>query len=233
MMILTRRAALVASSAMGLVSYPPPPVTLEYQELTLDTCADLICNLTPVSFRQSVRKTQHFLYRGSEDDVLASPATPKVASPEPDLLIEGTYDDPLALDYFTCLESKLGASPVRPSTGHVATSDPGEAAKWGEPVSVWPLGTNWAYVWPRETQLFFPTKSIRDCQQSNFFLNLHLEDALRLKREVLFASWFEDADEHLLSSEPYVSFESAFLTIPMRYDEEIKRELWKRHYGLN
>lgn len=230
-MILTRRSALWASSTLGLLSNPPS-LEVRYQELEILACVDLICTVTPVSFRQSVSKTQHFLYRGGE--IVSAKAAPKIANPEPDLLLEGTYDDSFALDYFACLERELGTFPARPSTGHVATSDPSEAARWGEPVSVWPLGTNWAYVWPRDTPVFFPPLSNhRDCHQTNLALSMRLEDALRHKRELLFASWFEDDDVRLAASKPYLSFNSAFLTVPMKHDDEVKRELQKRGYGLH
>eukprot|EP00980_Cylindrotheca_fusiformis_P011417 scaffold2644_cov129-Cylindrotheca_fusiformis.AAC.7 len=227
MLLTSRRDLLSAGSLLGILSLSPLELIV-HPKLTIADCADLICTMTPPSFRESVKMTQHFLYRGG--DLLSCP---NIASADPDLLVEGTYEDITALAYFECLENELGAFPARPSTGHVATSDPTEASKWGDPVSVWPLGTSWAYAWPRERNVFFPPNSNSTCRQSDIVLSLQLEQALLHDREVLFASWFENGSQHLGRSQPFSSLQSAFLTIPMSADDEVKRELKKREYGIN
>jgi hypothetical protein len=100
--------------------------------------------------------------------------------PLPDLLILETHGyDQRALEYFEGLEQRLiskrvqlttnniinnnnnnSASPfffmAMPSNGHIATSDPHEASKWGTMVvSVWPVGSQWSYVWPRNRSVFY------------------------------------------------------------------------------
>jgi hypothetical protein len=102
--------------------------------------------------------------------------------PLPDLLFLETHGyDQRALEYFEGLEQRLkskrvllttgnnniinninnnSASPfvfmAMPSNGHIATSDPHEASKWGTMVvSVWPVGSQWSYVWPRNRSVFY------------------------------------------------------------------------------
>ena len=242
-MLLHRRAALLAS----ILSLPSSPqkllsinkVTLQEEDLLLDTVVDVICSYTPVDFRESIRKANNFLYRGSGkelkysylplDDRAKLPSTPLlINNPEPDLLIEGTYDDPMAIDYFRCLEDRLGNFPARPSTGHIATSDPVEAGKWGRCVSIWPLGKNWAYCWNPKSSVFFPSSTNNHggkCQGDEFILNQQLVDALRDKREVLFSSCFDKEDR--------ISLNSAFLSIPIEEDEKLRLSLENKNYGLS
>ena len=224
-MILDRRQAIVTSGSIFL-----PPFAKELLGyLAIDNCTDFICNYTPFSFREAVKLEDLFLYRGNNiplNDVA------QMVDPKPDLLMEGIYDDPLALKYFECIEKRLDAFSARPSTGHIATSNQQEAGKWGETVSVWPLGSSWAYVWPEDTEIFFPTKWKDHCDGSELVLNQRVDDALHSNREVLFTSWFDD---HQAISLPK-SFEclrSAFLIIPSRFDSQLKIELQKRNYGLS
>ncbi|CAJ1949855.1 unnamed protein product [Cylindrotheca closterium] len=223
-MILDRRQAIVTSSI-----FLPPFAKGVLGNLAISNCSDLICNYTPVSFREDIKLEDLFLYRGNTiplDDVA------QVVDPEPDLLMEGTYDDPLALKYFECLEKVLCAFPVRPSTGHIATSNQQEAGKWGQTVSVWPLGSSWAYVWPEDNEIFFPTKCKDQCDDSELALNQRLPDALHRNREVLFTSWFDDQQAVSLPKN-FKSLRSAFLIIPSRFDAQLKVELQKRNYGLS
>mmetsp|Transcript_45277 Transcript_45277/g.109602 ORF Transcript_45277/g.109602 Transcript_45277/m.109602 type:complete len:223 (-) Transcript_45277:1742-2410(-) len=221
-MILNRRQALLTSSIFL------PCVPLGKERLAINNCSDMICNYTPFSFRKAVKEEDLFLYRGNS---IPLNDLPQLVDPEPDLLIEGTYDDSLALKYFDCLEKTLDAFPARPSTGHIATSDKQEAGKWGETVSVWPLGSSWAYVWPEETEIFFPTKWKDHCNGSKLVLNQRLRDALQRNCEVLFTSWFDDHQAVSLPKE-YKSLRSGFLIIPSRLDSQLKTELQKRNYGL-
>jgi hypothetical protein len=157
--------------------------------------------------------------------------------PPPDLLIQETHGtDRAALEYFECLERQLLLLPrttttsrrnnnnnpkprlvARPSNGHIATSNPIEAGKWGPIVSIWPLGSQWSYVWPRDRPLFYdyygkntpgagagqerppsvsrtalyPSSAISSCRNNKndvLIVNTGLSHALRQSHEVLFAT---------------------------------------------
>jgi hypothetical protein len=123
-----------------------PPLLSCYREnrvLSLEECAGIICKETPKELYQAVTESRRMLYRG-EDVERASILTLK-----PDLLDESTYNDPRALAYFRCMETYLNQkrSFARPSTGHIATSSIEDAIPWGNPVSIWPLGQHWSYLW--------------------------------------------------------------------------------------
>jgi hypothetical protein len=224
-MMLPRRAVLL-TGALGSSWFQAS--TPAMMTMTLDDWADWICAYTPPSFRHAVQESNHFLYRGAEDNngILQHPAS--------DLLVEGTYDDPAALQYFRCLEQRLDQASVRarPSNGHVATSDPNEAGQWGPVVSVWPLGTEWSYVWPKDqTTLFVDSGNPYTCRGDRLVIDTNLPNALTQPREVLFASWFS---ENASSLPPTISksWTSAFLTIPLENDETLRRKLQERSYGL-
>ena len=57
------------------------------------------------------------------------------------------------------LEHELTArgSSVKPSNGHLATTCPIEATRWGTAVSIWPLGeSNVEFAWLKEGGVFWP-----------------------------------------------------------------------------
>jgi len=203
-----------------------------------------------------------------------------------------------------------------PSNGHIATSDPQEAGKWGSVVSVWPLGMDFSYVWPTQRSVFYnydtknsiindndnrkedktnivhtTTTPAQETQpsssaspfslrrswvnavsssssssssstrttirkrtnplycdnQDSLMINVGLSDALRMSREVLFATTgaemavtttphqWRDLNQHqqsqLQQGKQITSSSSAFLTIPMYRDEELRRALERLHYG--
>ena len=226
-MLLDRRAVL--TSLLSL------PISHLNGDSLFDTWVDVICSSTPTDFRRSIKASNNFLYRGTGDDektksflVLNDGKSRRVLvnNPEPDLLVEGTYDDPSALEYFQCLEHQLRYFPARPSTGHIATSDPMEAGKWGDVVSVWPLGNEMAFVWPKDYFVFYSDRSTdrKNCKVDTFFLNESLERALNENREVLFYSCFTEGYQK--------SLRSAFLTVPKSVDERLKMALESRNYGL-
>jgi hypothetical protein len=175
----------------------------------------------------------------------------------PDLLLPETYNDPMALAYFECLEQRLSGLSTentskastrhiitaKPSNGHIGTSDPRQAGQWGEVVvSVWPLGDQISYVWPRDRETFFPYSSHDDdnnnnvdigpqkvCREDNLVVNEALLKFRHQPREVLFASWF---DSPFLPSNDHVPVMSSFLSIPMEYDMILRKELERFQYGL-
>ena len=252
-MILPRRAFLIGSTLGWGVSTTTTTTSASSSTTTTvtsstlpvgekyDNWADLICTYTPSSFRRAVQQTDRFLYRGVEtddDDEVSSSFSsvnrPRIRHPAPDLLVKGTYEDPRALWYFRCLEDRLLSSSsssssvlARPSNGHIATSDRSEAKRWGPVFSVWPLGRDWSFVWPKDRPTFFPAKYDRgnddnnpahqnggivtdtrtpsplsSCQEDEDVLvvDADLVEALTQPREVLFASRFDSQDTRGLSS---------------------------------
>jgi hypothetical protein len=184
-----------------------------------DILAEWICRFTPASFRAAVQETNHFLYRGATETVLKQQQAALLLQPAPDLLFPETYDnDPMALAYFQCLEDRLDQEfdgnnrssqqqsvvQAKPSTGHIATSNPEEAGKWGPVVSVWPIvagDDQWSYVWPRDRETFYdndsdaahhdrgPSSSKSSCRdEDQLIIDIGLVEALQKPREVLFAT---------------------------------------------
>lgn len=226
--------------------------------------AEWICLYTPKSFRKAVQETRNFLYRGADNDVEGG-SYYLLQQPEPDLLLPETYgNDPSAVKYFECLEARLGRSnnrpfQAKPSNGHIATSDPTEAAKWGDIVSVWPLGgrtddDEWSYVWPRDRNVFYPKQNGgEECLSDTLVVNVGLEEALRMKsREVLFATATNSGgvgrSTTTTTAPSSVSRRhtqtagdcsilgatkpSSFLAISSSHDAELLRELDAKGFGL-
>jgi hypothetical protein len=160
-----------------------------------------------------------------------------ILNPKPDLLLPNTYNDPRALDYFECLEARLAVMPssrfspatlsfsAKPSNGHIGTSDPQQAVQWGNVVSIWPLGDELSYVWPRDRTEFFVPNSTIICDNfnDNLVINQDLAYALRSTREILFCSWFENSQD---------TTSSPFLVVSSEHDAVLLKALRKVNYGL-
>jgi hypothetical protein len=169
-----------------------------------------------------------------------------ILNPKPDLLIPSTYGDPRALEYFNCLEAQLSTMPnlnfssstlpsyptflAKPSNGHIGTSDPQQAGQWGDVVSIWPLGDEMSYIWPKDrTEFFLADTKIRcDKFDDQLVINQDLAYALQSRREVLFHSWFESSSARL--SLPTTL--SAFLVVPKELDAVLLEDLQRVQYGL-
>ena len=215
------------------------------------TVSDWICRWTPQEFRVAIQSSGRFLYRGADNDGNDNDTKPLslaniLQEPLPDLLFPETYNnDAAALAYFQCLEEKLLANsqswrtfnnnPSRrikalPSTGHIATSDPQEAGKWGPVVSVWPIGTEWSYVWPRDRPTFYELEK-STCVEDALVVNTNLLGALQQPREVLFATG--GAKHTRIGNIARDIAPSAFFVIPQRYDQSIQERLEMLNYGLS
>ena len=210
LLVGSRRDILGAALGTPLIALSEPTQSI--------SPIDIIANYTPREFRNAVSRTGRFLYRGE-----SSIDTFEIIAEEPDLLIPGTYDSPDALDYFRCLERRLSVSGTSaiPSRGHIATSDRIEAAKWGEPVSIWPLGETLAWVWPKQASTLFPSSA--KCPKDELAIDHDLEMALRLGHEVLFTSAFESptAVPGFVGTVP----ESAFLAVSSKHEKELRLRL--------
>lgn len=189
---------------------------------SIEDVVTFLCMHTPRQLREAVRDSGgHFLYRGNDG------AAPRIFHPEPDLLREGTYDDPQALAYFECLEGRLSGVPARPSTGHMATSVVEDAALWGEVVSIWPLGSHLSFVWPHDERTFVPDST---CPRSELVIDRDLSLALKQGREILFTSWFDSND--VFPEGVSLTWISAFVAMPSQFDQELLRLLSVRRFGL-
>lgn len=237
----------------------------------LEVFARFIATYTPREILEAVRDSGgKFLYRGEEPNdgvscffekqIITSKTKSagllRVCDPPPDLLLPETYDnDPFALDYFQQLEAFLGSTSVsealpatsvlsiaKPSNGHIATSDPSEAGKWGNVVSIWPLlpvarrrndnggaqqqSAIFSYVWPRNQPVFYAPDTLKLQSNKNrkqidfeyLVQNERLQDALEAAdgREVMFS----------------FSTSAAFVTVPIDLDQLLREELETIGYGL-
>jgi hypothetical protein len=205
-----------------------PPAVWNPDELS--QVAELICTSTPYTFRAGVFKSGgRFLYRG-DDDSASDYEFGRICHPLPDLLVPGTYPEKNALAYFECLEAQLLYQMVRPSNGHVGTPTASDAAVWGNVVSIWPLGSELAYAWPRYRTAFFASDRKKQCPGDKIQLDSGIKTALLEDREILFASCYKPRDN--IPSFVESSWVSAFVAVPIQYDDELRRMLRLRKYGL-
>jgi hypothetical protein len=214
MVAIVNRRALVMGSIISS--------TLCSSSVLVEDVVKFIATSSPRAFREAVAQQGTFLYRGEpETNAMAG----QLCSPEPDLLLERTYNDVKALEYFQCLEEYLASQQViaKPSTGHIGTSNKRNAQEWGNVVSVWPLGTDLSYVYPKRRREFF-SSSNSFCRDEEFCINQNLERALQEGREVLFASWYGSTMNVPTSS---------FLAVPQKYDKRLEGLLESINYGLN
>lgn len=214
--IVDRRTALIGSIVSS---------TLCSSSVLVEDVAKFLVESTPREFRQAVQRSNHFLYRGNDEQPHNSMAG-QVCSPEPDLLLPETYNDEKALEYFKCLEEYLTNEGIkaRPSTGHVGTPEISQARQWGDVVSVWPLGDSLSFVYPKNSNTFFPGCT---CGETDYVMDTDLDLALTQGHEVLFSSWYANnkKDPALQSS--------SFLIVPQQNDVKLKRLLESLQYGLN
>jgi len=101
-----------------------------------------------------------------------------------DLLSLDTYGTKEAVDYFQSVESILEKEIVKPSNGHLMTTSPKDAAKWGTAASIWPInGAH--YAWFQDGGLFYPRDNAKNIVRGDLIVDgkdcgrESLEDALR------------------------------------------------------
>jgi hypothetical protein len=222
------------SSSLQIAMTPDTPAAWNPDGLQLQQVVELICTSTPYSFREGVFKSRgRFLYRGGDDDT----NTGRICHPLPDLLVPGTYSEKDALSYFQCLEKQLLYQDVRPSNGHLATPVASEAAVWGNAVfSIWPLGSELSYAWPRYRTTFYSSSGNQQCPGDKLQVDSGLKTALLEGRELLFTSWYNQKKtiRDKPAPPPFMdpSWISAFVAVPIQYDDELRRMLQLRKYGL-
>lgn len=165
-----------------------------------------------------VASDYNFLYHGLDPEEAVFPS---VQTSKPcDLLNPDTYASEEAASYFAALDRRMAKelkSPVLPSNGHLATTCPKAAGKWGVAASIWPIGEeNINFAWFVDGGLFWPrpegaSQDIvvdgKDCGK------MSLDDALVGDNwEVLFR-----ADK--------------FVAVPVKFEDELRREL-KRSFAI-
>ena len=159
-----------------------------------------------------VASDYNFLYHGLDPQEASEPSI--LTSKPCDLLNPETYDSEEAAAYFAQLDQRMARelkSPVRPSNGHLATTCPKAAGKWGVAASIWPIGEDEVhFAWYADGGLFWPrpegaSQDIivdgRDCGK------MSLEDAL-----------VGDNWEVLFQTDKFVS-------IPLKFEDELRKEL--------
>jgi len=127
------------------------------------------------------------LYRGAPRDV----NVPKKFNEDPDLLDPATYGENGAA-YFRRLEryiERLDAAGkadsekgVRPSNGHIAVANLGEAAAWGQACSCWPIG-NFNYLFFASSRLIYPLAGAQEEHESEgrvFERDLRINEGLKI-----------------------------------------------------
>ena len=251
-------------SSFNLEPLVLPPLEKQTTSPTTTTTRELaqfVVTHTPRTVLEAVRDSGgKFLYRGEEprdscyqeqavveSTISYTPLFIRVCNPPPDLLLAETYDyDPAALEYFQKLEKSLTQRfgiIAKPSIGHIATSDPQEAGKWGNVVSIWPLQLQsngnkknnndlqkppqqiFSYVFPTDRSVFYANDANNTARNdtTESVTNARLRDALQARegREVLFAVFTSGRQSS-----------ATFLAIPAELDNALKKELERIGYGL-
>lgn len=160
--------------------------------ITFQQALELINKGCPMEYIDAVKKSGHLLYRGESLPVQTNRASCYILELSPDLLSPQTYGCSRAMEYFQALE-ECSSHIVRPSTSHIASSSLQDASLWGNPVSIWPIGTSFFYAFPKQHPDFVgcnsPPSSLGSsppCEGIEW--NDNLEKALNTQREVMFTT---------------------------------------------
>ena len=184
--------------------------------------AEYIINECNSDFLRSVAKSNYnFLYRGlsPEQSIAASggkqPRAILLKNESFDLLDPSTYESNDAAGYFQRLEEDMitRGLTVKPSNSHMGTTCPKEASRWGQAVSVWPLGEQgvefaWiaegGYFWPNDNNKKQTIVTTSSNKQSNNKQSV-LEDALQGDTwDIMFRA------------------DNGFIVVPAEKDEELR-----------
>ena len=165
--------------------------------------------------RSVVKSNYNFLYRGlSPEQIKAIKNQPRaiLLENEPfDLLNPSTYESNKAAAYFQRLEDDMIAKQmnIKPSNSHMGTTCPKEASKWGQAVSVWPIGEKgvefaWkgGYFWPSNNKKQIINTTSSSTKKST------LDNALQGDTwDIMFRA------------------DNGFIVVPAASDEELKKYL--------
>lgn len=189
------------------------PGDLRVDSLDLHEAVQIILDECPKTFRHAVSDAKgRFLYRGEE-----AVTFPTVLSPKSDLLDIETYGEEKAVAFFLWMEREMeGDAAIRPSVAHIGVARKRVAQQWGNPVSVWPLGETFHYLWPKNRDLIYPGVQSRD----SLVIDRDLSDALSHGKEIMFVSFGSKRQR------------SSFLAVPAENDKIVRTLLEARSYGL-
>jgi hypothetical protein len=205
--------SLIATSRIGIQNR---------STITFKNAVSIIAKNTPRKFLDAVSSAGGKpLYRG-EGEIECM-----LMKPDPDLLLPDTYADAQALEYFRGLEKFLteiestrtnqdenanGVFVAKPSTGHIATPSSEEARNWGVPMTVWPIGKEFSFVYPTQRKLFYhdSTTTTPLYTREDLEVNSNLKEALVRGNEVMFAT-----------RDIFGSISSAYIAVPEVYSRKL------------
>jgi hypothetical protein len=120
---------------------------------------------------------------------------PGIQRPPSDLLNSDIYGD-AGVAFFSTLAKIANEFGVEPANAHIATGSKDDAAAWGSPVSVWPIGEQFQHMfWESRRLIYDPavddlpfTRDVQTllAQTGTPVVGKHLHFALEDSREVLF-----------------------------------------------
>jgi len=187
-----------ASKSPSVNNIPTPAASV----LTLEQATEIIGLRCNKKFLHNVIASDYrFLYFGVPD--LQSPT---IRFDPPDLLLPSAYDSRDAANYFQRLDERMKTELVRPSNSHLGTTNPSEAARWGTPSSVWPLG-DCHFAWLADGGNFLGSTGNILVDGLNCG-EVSLDDALRNPRTEIMFSGTE-----------------GFLTVPIGLDKSLRKAL--------
>jgi hypothetical protein len=147
-----------------------------------------------------------------------------IESPRSDLLLQGTYNNPLSTDYFTALDQELSSvykesDHITLRNGHIATTDSQLASLWGPIVAVFPIDDSYYCTLKHEKKWFNDDWVARG---NNNFLFWKQKEKLKrfVRNELVFNNM--DSIESAYSKGSEVLFTSnsslgQYIAIPLQY----------------
>ncbi|KAA8497694.1 hypothetical protein FVE85_5279 [Porphyridium purpureum] len=201
--LLSRRAVLsLPWAALGTKVNCPQPVVASNVADQVESVFQLLQATSP-QMLQAVFESKSLAYRGELESV---DAPSLVMRPGFDLQDKSVYGEEGAR-YFLHMENyfktisharispRPSAPTLLPSASHILVADRSEAGHWGTARSTWPVG-HFEYMWFQDRKLLYePQDPVHDCAQTirriqslRPVFSERLDEALSLKREVMFAS---------------------------------------------
>lgn len=212
--ILNRRNALKEAVAPFIAPVKTDAHIEQLSFSSIEEVAQFIRRNCNSSYLQSVRSSGYnFMYRGECINLPSQIKNiPAFNMNVPfDLLDSDTYQSTEAASFFRRLDNRLTdqGSNVKPSNGHLATTCPKEAAKWGTAVSIWPIGEkNVEFSWLENGCVYWPLPGGAIEPKVVFGNDSGLDNALK-----------RDACEIMFRAD------NGFLGIPVEFDDKLKYAL--------
>lgn len=178
-------------------------------------------------YLSSVRRSNYkFLYRGlSPDEINAVANNDELAAiiikQEPfDLLDAYTYNSTESTMYFRRMEHKMTAMrmPLKPSNSHIGTTNPNDAARWGQAASIWPLGEEGVdFAWLADGGLFWPRGE----------LQIKERDVITTSMKASRDGEWDGLSDALGGDSWEIMFraDEGFVAVPFEFDEDLRKYL--------